>query len=625
MSADNPQDPLAPPAVERALEQVTDAIAGAERRLGQIEMAQEVALAFVGKHPVIIEAGTGTGKSLAYLVPAALSGQRVVVATATKALQDQLINKEVPAINRAGVALKAAVLKGRLNYLCLKKHADTLALPPSVFKPSADDEDLKKINAWAKTTVSGERDELDFEPSGVLWASLSMSADECPGAERCPFGQTCFTELAKAKAVEAEVVIVNSALYGAHLSTGRTLLPEHSAVVFDEAHELPDILSRSLGAEISAARVHAVAGLARNLVLVGLSSVLDALHSGAEALGAALEFRGDNPVGIDEATGYGLAAIDVALRALFSMLEEAGDGYSGDKLTLLSVRGVVVHLRSDLDRFLKPAAGDLIFVEGTTRPTLVCAPVEVGGLLGGLWAEVTPVLTSATIPDNLAARLGLGDCETIYHPSPFDYPHHALLYVPTHLSDRRHTNSEDEISGELITLINAAGGRTLSLFTSRRALEEIGARVRERVDTPVLLQGEKSRAALLAEFSEDEETSLFATMGFWQGVDIPGKTLSLLTIDRLPFARPNDPMVEARRELAGPKAFYLVDIPRAAMLLAQGTGRLIRNDSDKGVVCVFDTRLATAGYRNALLNRLPAMKRTTSQKVAVEFLEHLTR
>jgi ATP-dependent DNA helicase DinG len=614
-----------PAAVERALGQVTDAIAGAERRLGQIEMAQEVAAAFSNGHPVIIEAGTGTGKSLAYLVPAALSGQRVVVATATKALQDQLINKEVPAINRAGLALKAAVLKGRLNYLCLKKHADTLALPPSVFKPSADDEDLKKINAWAKTTVSGERDELDFEPSGVLWASLSMSADECPGAERCPFGQACFTERAKAKAAEAEVVIVNSALYGAHLSTGRTLLPEHSAVVFDEAHELPDILSRSLGAEISAARVHAVAGLARNLVLVGLSSVLDALHSGAEALGAALEFRGDNPVGIDEATGYGLAAIDVALRALFSMLEEAGDGYSGDKLTLLSVRGVVVHLRSDLDRFLKPAAGDLIFVEGDTRPTLVCAPVEVGGMLGGLWAEVTAVLTSATIPDNLAARLGLGDCATIYHPSPFDYPHHALLYVPTHLSDRRHARSEDEIAGELGVLIKAAGGRTLALFTSRRALGEIGDRVRGLLDTPVLIQGESSRSALLKDFEENEETSLFATMGFWQGVDIPGKTLSLLTIDRLPFSRPNEPMAMARRELAGPKAFYAVDIPRAAMLLAQGMGRLIRNATDKGVVCVFDTRLATASYRGALLNRLPPMKRTTSQGEVVAFLEHLTR
>lgn len=616
---------LSAEAIEEALGRVTAGIVGAEKRSGQIEMAQAIGGSFMSAQPVVIEAGTGTGKSLAYLVPAALCGQRVVVATATKALQDQLIGKEVPSINASGLELRAAVLKGRLNYLCQKKVAGLQELPPSIFAPTSDDADLERIHAWSKTTESGERDELDFEPSATLWATLSMSSDECPGAERCPFGHTCFAEKAKANAAAAEVVIVNSALYGAHLSTGRALLPAHSAVIFDEAHELPDILSRALGVEINASRCHSAAALAKMLTIIGITSVLDSLHSGAESLGAALEYRGDNPVGIDEATGDALAALDGALSALFSLLEEAADGYKGDALNLISVRGVIGHLKSDLQRFLRPDPQDLIFVEGTTRPTLVCAPVEVGPLLSSLWQEVTPVLTSATIPDNLATRLGLGDCETLYFPSPFNYAEHSLLYVPTHLSDRRAQTSEDEITNELVTLINAAGGRTLSLFTSRRALEEVGKRVRERVSTPVLLQGEGSRGALLAEFSDNEETSLFATMGFWQGVDIPGKTLSLLTVDRLPFARPNDPMYQARRELAGSGAFYSVDIPRAAMLLAQGTGRLIRNATDKGVVCVFDTRLATAGYRNALLKRLPPMRRTTDQKVVVEFLAHLTR
>jgi ATP-dependent DNA helicase DinG len=607
--------------IASALARVTDQIDAAEERPGQLAMAQEVQDAIAQGRPTIIEAGTGIGKSLAYLVPAVLSHQTTVVATATKALQDQLISKEIPSIKSAGIPAKAAVLKGRLNYLCQKKHADLKDRPPSL-DMSGDDIQLRKISTWATTTVSGERDELDFEPSGSLWSQLSMSADECPGAERCPFGVTCFAERAKAEAARADLIIVNSALYGAHLSTGRTLLPPHATVIFDEAHELPDILSRALGVEVNAPRIHAAASLARHLPLAGLPKVLTDLHDAADSLGLALQERVES-VGVDPATNLALVATTLVLDRLFTLLDDTSGATSTDELTRLSVRGVVVHLRAALTRFLSPDSGDLIFTEGVTRPTLVCAPVEVGHLLAPLWAEVTPVFTSATIPDGLDIRLGLTSPATFSHPSPYDYLHHALLYVPSHLSDRRAPESETEIADELTTLIRAAGGRTLALFTSRRALEEIGAVVRSRLDTPVLLQGESSRASLLGAFTDNEETSLFATMGFWQGVDIPGRTLSLLTIDRLPFGRPDDPMLEARRERAGSRAFYSVDLPRAAMLLAQGTGRLIRNATDRGVVCVFDTRLSSSSYKAALLSRLPPMRRTTSQKVALEFLAQM--
>jgi len=399
--------------------------------------------------------------------------------------------------------------------------------------------------------------------------------------------------------------------------------------VFDEAHELDEILSRSLGIELSAARLRGVAGLARSSGVADAKPVADDLLAAADLLAGVLLQRvaAGSQVGLDVATR---AALDDALRATERLVVavEAAPPNAGGDLRRLSARGAAVHLRSDLVRLADPGEDDLVFIEGTERSaTLVRAPIEVGGLLASsLWTEVTAVLCSATIPAGLEDRLGLhvSPAERLTIPSPFDYEHHSLLYVPTHLPDRRHGDAEDAIAAELIELIRAAGGRTLALFTSRRALEAVGRAVREEVGTPILLQGERSREALLAQFGEDEATSLFATMGFWQGVDVPGRTLSLLTIDRLPFGRPDDPMLEARRERAGDAAFRTVDLPRAAMLLAQGVGRLIRTAEDRGVVAVLDTRLATATYRSSMLGRLPKMRRTTSHAEVVAFLEAAT-
>jgi ATP-dependent DNA helicase DinG len=619
-------------AVLAALDTVTSSLPGAERRDGQREMAVRVADAVAGHRPLVVEAGTGIGKSLAYLVPVALSGRRTVVATATKALQDQLVGKDVPSLVAAGVPLDAAALKGRQNYLCRQRLQDvgadgaaTLDLDDGA-DPKGLVDQLRRIAVWSEQTETGERDHLGFEADPRAWARVSMPAEECPGADRCPFGVTCFAEAAKRRAESADVVVVNAALYGAHLSTGRTLLPAHEVVVFDEAHELDNQLSRSLGVELSAGRLRGLAQLARHSGAHDATGLADELTKAADRLASVLGERlaRGAATGLDDATR---AVLDDAARAAERLVEaaEALPASAGADLRRWSLRGAAVHLRGDLVRLRDPGGDDLVFLEGTERQaTLVRAPIDVGPLLAPLWAEATAVLCSATMPEGLERRLGLGGATRCELPSPFDYATHSLLYVPRHLPDRRDPDAEALLADELAALVEAAGGRTLALFTSRRALEEVGRRVRERVATPVLCQGEQSRARLLKAFADDEATSLFATMGFWQGVDVPGRTLTLLAIDRLPFGRPDDPMLQARRERAGEAAFRTVDVPRAAMLLAQGVGRLIRTAEDRGVVCVLDTRLATATYRGQLLARLPPMRRTVSRDEVVAFLREAT-
>lgn len=607
------------------LDKVTSQLSAAERREGQRAMAAQVASALSAGRHLVVEAGTGVGKSLAYLVPVVLSGRRAVVATATKALQDQLATTEVPALRASGVDVAAAVLKGRQNYLCRQRLSEVFAAPTLDVETEGRGlaADLRRIAAWAETTESGERDALGFEPDPRAWARVSMPAEECPGADRCPFGSSCFAEAAKRTAANADVVIVNAALYGAHLSTGRTLLPPHEVVVFDEAHELDEHLTRSLGVEVSAGRLRAVAALARGGAPGAAAPSAD-LASVAERLSSRLAARvaESRLVGLDPDTRAVLDDAARAVDALVAALDERGVD-----LRATSARGAAVHLRGDLVRLRDPGGDDLVFVEGAERTaTLVRAPIDLGGLLKPLWDEVTAVMCSATVPEGLEDRLGLPReaRRREAYASPFDYERHALLYVPAHLPERRDPACEDAMVDELAALLQAAGGRTLALFTSRRALEGVGAAVRERVATPVLLQGEGSRAALLERFRSEESTSLFATMGFWQGVDVPGRTLSLLVVDRLPFGRPDDPMLEARRERAGASAFRTVDVPRASMLLAQGVGRLVRTATDRGVVCVLDTRLATASYRGSLLRRLPPMRRTRDRDEVLAFLREAT-
>jgi len=624
--------------LERDLARVVAALPeGGEARPGQVAMATAVAAALEARRHLVVRAGTGTGKSLAYLVPAVRSGRRVVVATATKALQDQLVTKDVPLV-RAGLRrpVRAAVLKGRANYLCAQRVREAGAAGVQG-QLGADERgsgplaaQARRVLAWASSTSSGDRAELDFEVDPRVWSALSVTAEECPGASRCPAGDECFAEAARAAAAEADLVVVNLHLLGADLAGGGTVLPDHDALVVDEAHELEEVLSASLGASIGAGRLRALATAAR--LALGPArradqEVCDALVDLAarfEGALAPLEGQRLAPDGLG-----GLAeVVELAatrLERLEAALRRREAASETDQRAARAARAAG-RLREQLVALLALGPDDVAWVAGGERPTLELAPLELAPLLAErLFARLPVVLTSATVPPGLAARLGADPDRTdeLDVGSPFHYEEHALLYCAAHLPDRRRPEAAAAIAEELAFLIDAAGGRTLALFTSRAAMLEAAAAVRARVAYPVLVQGDAPKAALLAAFAAAPETCLFATMGFWQGVDVPGQTCSLVAIDRLPFSRPDDPLAAARRERAGPAAFRTVDLPRAASLLAQGAGRLVRTASDRGVVAVLDSRLATAPYRWDLVRALPPMRRTRSREEVAAFLRAL--
>jgi ATP-dependent DNA helicase DinG len=655
---------------------------GGEQRAGQVAMAEAVGRAIgTGRH-LVVQAGTGTGKSLAYLVPAVASGRKVVVATATKALQDQLADKDLPMLAEAlGRPFSFAVLKGRSNYLCRQRAAEVAegGLQTSLVAGEGSEEravaaperladQVRELLAWSETTATGDRAHLDFEPQDRAWDLLSVGPRECPGAFRCPSGPRCFAEEARAAAAEADVVVVNTHLYGTHLASGGAVLPPHDVVVFDEAHEVESVMTASLGVELAPGRFRALVNLARPLLpreaaettLEGLLAVADRLRDdlsgriGTRVLGplptparsarpAAARSTTDpvererslpepgrpgaDPAPLPHPDDAELAAtLDLATTRLerVSTLLEAGEAPNGDEVRRARALNAAGRLAEDLARLAARTDDEVAWVDGLARaPVLRLSPIDVGpALAAGLWGQLTAVMTSATVPVGLARSVGLDgfDVEQLDVGSPFDYRRNSMLYVARHLPDRRRPEAEAALHDELAALVDAAGGRTLALFTSRRATEAAVAALRPRLGYRLLAQGELPKARLLEQFTEDETSCLFATLGFWQGVDVPGRALSLVTLDRLPFSRPDDPLLQARRDRVGEAAFRLIDLPRAATLLAQGAGRLIRAAADQGVVAVLDPRLATAGYRATLLAALPPMRRTVDRHQVEEFL-----
>jgi len=604
---------------------------GGEERPGQRAMAEAVELALVEHRHLVVQAGTGTGKSLAYLVPAARAGRPVIVATATKALQEQLASRDLPQVAAALGDLSFAVLKGRSNYACRQKIAE---LDDRGFQASFDDSgaasdqrlvgQVRRLLAWAQTAASGDRAELGDEVSDRAWSMVSTAPRECPGAFSCPEGARCFTELARQRAAESDVVVVNLHLLGADLASAGAVLPEHDLVIIDEAHELEAVMTQALGVDLSPGRLRTLASSSRSLLAASGADASATLSDAAEALAALLGQReGASRVelGSDEALSLALTRLDSALRAVLSALrsEEVAAQPAAPRALSLATR-----LVEELASIRAAGDGDVLWIGGSsTAPMLVLSPIDVGpALRSRLFDQATVVLTSATIPPRLVERLGIADAavDEIDVGSPFDFRTQSLLYVATDIGDRRDPEAEDRIADELVELIEAAGGRTLALFTSRRALSAVSSLVAGRSELPILVQGSAANRALVDRFRDEEHACLFATMGMWQGLDVPGRSLSLVTIDRLPFGRPDDPVLEARRAAAGSRAFAVVDLPRAATLLAQGAGRLIRSISDEGVVAVFDSRLATAGYRSALLDALPPMRRTLDRDEVLAFL-----
>ncbi|TVS82870.1 ATP-dependent DNA helicase [Mycobacterium helveticum] len=651
---------------------VAVAALGGSARGGQLEMATAVARAFDSGEHLAVQAGTGTGKSLAYLIPAILRAvsddSPVVVSTATIALQRQLVDRDLPRLAESlADALprtpRFALLKGRRNYLCLNKihngaadGDDAEGRPQEeLFDPvavSALGRDVQRLTAWASTTGSGDRDDLRPGVPDRSWSQVSVSARECVGVARCPFGTECFSERARSRAGAVDIVVTNHALLAIDAVAESTVLPEHALLVVDEAHELVDRVTSVATAELTSATLGVATRRIARLVGPELTQRLEAATAN---LAAAIH---DAPPGridrLDDELATYLTALRDAASAARSAIDTTGPGRA--EAGTASARAEAVAALSEISdtasRILTsfapaiPDRTDVVWLEhednrGSPRPVLRVAPLSVSGLLRDrVFSRATTVLTSATLTvggsfDAMAAAWGLTAPDTggglrwrgVDVGSPFDHAKAGILYVAAHLPPpgRDGAGSAEQLT-EIAGLITAAGGRTLGLFSSMRAARAAAGAMRERLSTPVLCQGDDSTSALVERFSADPETSLFGTLSLWQGVDVPGPSLSLVLIDRIPFPRPDDPLLGARQRAVaarGGNGFMAVAASHAALLLAQGSGRLLRRVTDRGVVALLDSRMVTAGYGAYLRASLPPFWQTTDAALVRGALERL--
>jgi ATP-dependent DNA helicase DinG len=644
------------------------AAVGGSERSGQLQMANAVAHAFETGEHLAVQAGTGTGKSLAYLVPAiirAVSDETpVVVSTATIALQRQLVNRDLPQlVDALADALprepRFALLKGRQNYLCLNKIHNGAA-------SSSDDEpqdelfqaqpatalgrDVQRLTAWASTTESGDRDDLKPGVADRSWTQVSVSARECLGMARCPFGTECFAERAKGSAGRADVVVTNHALLAIDAVADSAVLPEHQLLIVDEAHDLVDRVTAVATGELTATTL----GIAsRRITRLVEPELMQRWERASATFTAAIH---DASAGRIDHLDDELATDLTALRDAASAARSAIDTSPSDPKAASARAEAVASLAEIADtasRILTsfgpaiPDRTDVVWLDhednrGSTRAVLRVAPLSVAGLLRNrLFADSTAVLTSATLTvggafDAMASAWGLAGDQADGEPrwrgldvgSPFQHAKAGILYVAAHLPPpgRDGTGSAEQLN-EIADLVTAAGGRTLGLFSSMRAARAAADAMAERLSTPVLCQGDDNTAALVEQFSADAETSLFGTLSLWQGVDVPGPSLSLVIIDRIPFPRPDDPLMSARQRAVaagGGNGFMAVAASHAALLLAQGAGRLLRGVDDRGVVAVLDSRMATARYGGYLRASLPPFWPTTDAEAVRAALTRLT-
>jgi len=647
--------------VSIALEEVTGALpGGGEVRGGQRSMALETAEAIDTEQHLVIQAGTGTGKTLAYLIPAILSGRRTVVATWSKALQDQMERSDLPVLVRhLDRSFSHAVLKGWDNYVCherldqIRETGGQRALDGVA--DGSDSTQVDSILEWSETSVSGDRADLPFEPTAAAWSSVSVGTDDCIGLSECPFASGCRPARARQRAREADICITNHHLYAVDVALNGMLLDHpdnpHELVIFDEAHQLEEVFTASFGFQLTAGRFRWLARLAK--AALKPDEPAGGLDDAATRFSTWLADNPDRRLvadtysDLDPVLDLAETRVDRVLVAARQAVRDISRGNDDPatqrerrRLTRLVNAGstLIGDIRFTRELLRKPsehspagrsvAADDhLTWVEHSgTRTVLRVAPIEVGPRLASdLWPLRTAVLTSATLPVNLPARLGLPDPATSTVDSPFDYETQSLLYCPTRIPNP----SEDETGWstamltELEYLIQASGGRTLALFTSWRRLQAAASAIRPLVPYPILEQGDLPARTLLEEFAADESSCLFATRSFWQGIDVPGPSLGLVVIDRIPFPRPDEHLTRAWRDRAGLDGWGAVDLPLGALRLAQGVGRLIRSRTDHGVAAVLDPRLSAARYSGALLAALPPMRRTSDPEEAVSFLESL--
>ena len=668
------------PEVKEVLAAAVEALGGQERP-GQIQMAEAVERAMSTGEHLLVQAGTGTGKSLGYLVPALLHDKRVVVATATLALQHQLVERDIPALVKAvgpvlaesGKTPTYAVLKGRSNYACLHRVREgvpddqgTLVDIPE----GSTGAEVLKLRAWAEEQADqggpGDRDSAP-KHTDRLWRQVSVNHRECLGANRCRFASECFAERAKEKAAKSQVIITNHSLLAIDAIEGVPMIPDYDVVVIDEAHELSARVTQAATDELSFPEIERAARRSAKHVSgsAGGGSEADDLSDAAEALRDAMD--GFPPGRIDTVPtelADALQLVRDAARALLSAFpkESGGDGGEADP-GRTQARGWVQELFKTAERMAAHLDSDVLWLAERDRnrggSQLCVAPLQVWGpLRDKLLTDKTVVFTSATLMlggdfNNLATSIGLKPSERVDHSieevpsgdekptpgetlpwrgidvgSPFDYAKQGILYVARHLPPPGRDGLGVKQVDEIVDLIDAADGRTLGLFSSRRAAEAAAEAVRERLPhLTILAQGEAQLPELARLFVEDPHACLFGTLSLWQGLDVPGDTCQLVLIDRVPFPRPDDPLMSARQraaDKAGGNGFMAVAATHAALLLAQGAGRLIRTTEDRGVVAVLDPRLVTARYGGFLRASLPPMWPTTDRSVVLKALARLS-
>jgi len=615
----------------------------------------------------MVQAGTGTGKSLAYLIPGIVHGRKVLVATATLALQRQLVDRDLPAVVPAlekllGREVTYAIYKGVGNYVCLQKMNSDDVDPDGelVMEVSSLEKDAKRLIAWAKTPgVSGDRDDAP-EVDRRVWAANSVSGRECVGADVCAFGSQCFAAKAKGKAQTADVVVTNHTLLAIEIMDLHPILPERDCIILDEAHEFMDRATQAVTDELTSGRVLRAAAMARKFMPGKLA---DAFHKAANDFHESMVDYGESVRGelgsqgrleqIPQSLESPIRKVRESAQAITQYLSADDEIIDTDVMAERArVKGAVNEVSTTAATLLKLGDGLVLWYEPTFS-TLHLAPLSVSDVLRENMLKQTPVIaTSATLTvgnsfNSLAKSIGFivgedlnaevsegeldpGNLQMLDVGSPFDFANQGVLYMPKHLPEPGRDGPSIEVLTELGELIDAAGGRTLALFSSWRGVEAADAHLRKVLaELPIKIITQKRGDAvgpLVARFAKDETSVLLGTMSLWQGVDVPGNSCILVAIDRIPFPRPDEPVMSARAsqaDAAGGSGFMQVSLPRAALLLAQGTGRLIRSVDDRGVVAILDSRIITKRYGSVLLNSMPPLWRTSDKAVVQDSLKRL--